>query len=1239
MITWKDFFDFGDDQPLKDAMRDIEGLKTVYQKMIAAVEESNSRVAADMISIQNAAAQLIQTVNKLNLSMESNQKTLQQTSESSEELVKEYNALKQVEADNTKTIAKLNSELQKLNKTRDSAKSNIVNEAGSINDLKARLLEAEKQYKALGEATDKAVREEHKKRVEGLSMEYRKANDILNQVKKSSEAAAGSYNELSQRVAQAARELRSMEGSMKGTSQEFKDLQKYIIDNTEKLKAWDKAIGDNKRNVGDYPTKLESIGTVAGKAFPQAEAALSGVNTVMKSGTLLAGSLAAGAVAIGKAFYEESVRVKKNLETVNSLTNLTGLELQNFAVKAQATAKVFDKEFNETIKAGNVIMQSFGVDGTEAFDAINQVMLRGVDINGDFLEQIGEYSTFIAEAGGSTQDLVDILLASEQAGVFSDKGLDTIKEATLRIRELTPATKDAIKGLGLNVKEIEKGLRSGTTSVLDVIKQVTNRMQDLPPISKEVGTAIADIFGGPGEDAGKFLVQLGKINKTQGDWTKSLEGSYKAQYELLQATEEYEQTLISTAGNFQSFNIQAETFWTQIKTVGLVVLSELSTAFTTVDERVQQFQQTLSKTKDIKLIQKEIDNLENKLEEGASTTEIIIDGILSLGNANIIASRQMDRASETVQKLAAARAALNKLLEEGKKLEDEETAKKIAIAIDAAKKLADAEAELYKWRLQQAIKYYEEIFANEANNLEKRTKASVEAERLRNKLIKYERDQELKNDELNEAQRILIKEKAEAKMSENRKNAAKERVNASLEELKFEAEVSKRIFDNDKNTYDQRINALLEYGDISLQILDQQLAKNLISEKEYAAEVERINQELGESVNAITLSNLQKQNSIIESELATALNTQITALNESFKKGEISVSEYNKQRNKLMAEGMKETLNLQIDNLEKELSLVEENSERKAQIERNISELRKQLSEQTIEQIIANEERLKEAISGIETQVFEFTNELFNAGFERNIQGLENELAAQEEAKEKRLAMVADDAQARAFIEQEYANKQKQIEKQIAEQKRKQAIFQKASDATQVVIQTAKGVATAVAESPITFGLPWSAFVAATGALQLARILAAPIPQYFTGTRYSQEGPAFVAERGPELEFSPSGDVRLHTTPSVANLERGSRIVDAPTTRHMLQKMQANDEYGFNQLVSNGYISAKDNMNSAPIVFDSVGIINAVDDMGYSVAKSIKNIPQPIWDEKGYRVHQQGINKRIDILNRRTTLQ
>ena len=60
-----------------------------------------------------------------------------------------------------------------------------------------------------------------------------------------------------------------------------------------------------------------------------------------------------------------------------------------------------------------------------------------------------KYPTFFREAGLSASEFVAISTEAVKQGVFGDKGVDAIKEATIRLREMSTSTSEALAGIGL----------------------------------------------------------------------------------------------------------------------------------------------------------------------------------------------------------------------------------------------------------------------------------------------------------------------------------------------------------------------------------------------------------------------------------------------------------------------------------------------------------------------------------------------------------------------------------------------------------------------------------------------------------------------------------------------------------------------------------------------------------------------------------------------------------------------
>lgn len=213
------------------------------------------------------------------------------------------------------------------------------------------------------------------------------------------------------------------------------------------------------------------------------------------------------------------------------LTGLSGDALRELRNEAQAFATTFGTDFGETMQAVNALSKGFGITAREALRLVQDGMVSGANATGQFLDTLREYPRYFSEAGLSAEAFVAITTNAARQGVFSDKGVDAIKEANIRLRELTPATQAALEGIGMSAEAVQQALRDGSATTFGIMQQVAERLSTLPASSAEVGAAIADIFGGPGEDAGlEYIKTLATVETSMDavkagadDYSKSLD--------------------------------------------------------------------------------------------------------------------------------------------------------------------------------------------------------------------------------------------------------------------------------------------------------------------------------------------------------------------------------------------------------------------------------------------------------------------------------------------------------------------------------------------------------------------------------------------------------------------------------------------------------------------------------------------------------------------------------------------
>ena len=422
------------------------------------------------------------------------------------------------------------------------------------------------------------------------------------------------------------------------------------------------------------------------------------------------------------------------------------------------------------------------------------------------------------------------------------------------------------------------------------------------------------------------------------------------------------------------------------------------------------------------------------------------------------------------------------------------------------------------------------------------------------------------------------------------REATKTLTNLLLQET---ADAQKEIVDNDKATYEDRVKALDIYYDKQAEIIRNGLEYDLKNstkneaEKKLLVEKARVDQQNLEKKRQSDLTKLetnemkkrtetivkglQNQQSAEEKQLQINQTKELIALAERYNQGEISTEEYEKERLNITKKYEKEIFDVQMSILMEIAKNLPEEERLKAfqEIELKRLEFAKKMADEEVstnkkknDKIKAQEEELKNARKQLLNDTYSAMKSITNSMFERRIQNIDSEIEKIEEQKNAEIEAITqsglsnEEMEARKMaIEARAAAQTDRLGKQKKKTQKQQAITQKATALMEVAVDTAKGVAKAVAESPLTFGMPWSAFVAATGALQAAVIAAQPIPKYAKGTEDHPGGLAVVGDGGQkEVAILPDGG--YYVTPSIptlVDLPKGTEVL--PSVNEVLMSI------------------------------------------------------------------------------------
>lgn len=510
------------------------------------------------------------------------------------------------------SITDLIKQLDELSDTYTNALKNIKAEAIQLAEILKKVSGAtEDGRKTTKKAADDAERlaraqrdlafaeSENAKKLAELKLAQQEANQINKLIVKINQSAEGSYNRLSAQYSLNKIYLNNMTKAERENTEEGLKLVAQTKEIYEEMKRLQEATGKFQLNVGNYTEASDAIIAYGdklketlglnsafgesllalGRGGDESKAVFTAIGDGAKAlGKTLLGLLSnpvflaiAGIAAAGAAFkwwYDYNAGLVEATRLTQQFTGKSGDDLKAFRNEVQAVADSFNADLQETLIATNALSKQFGISANEALQLVKDGFLAGGDANGEFLDTLKEYPAYFKEAGISADQFVAIVTQTNKMGIFSDKGVDAIKEANLRLREMTTATAAALDGIGISSEQVQKDLQTGTKTTFDVIQDVSAKLAELPDNAATVGTAIADIFGGPGEDAGLQYLRTLKDISTNMDEVKGEAGVLaQLQEEQLQSQIELQNALSglfdATGGNFKTLTTQAKVFVNQ----------------------------------------------------------------------------------------------------------------------------------------------------------------------------------------------------------------------------------------------------------------------------------------------------------------------------------------------------------------------------------------------------------------------------------------------------------------------------------------------------------------------------------------------------------------------------------------------------------------------------------------------------------------------------------------------------
>ena len=313
--------------------------------------------------------------------------------------------------------------------------------------------------------------------------------------------------------------------------------------------------------------------------------------------------------------------------------------------------------------------------------------------------------------------------------------------------------------------------------------------------------------------------------------------------------------------------------------------------------------------------------------------------------------------------------------------------------------------------------------------------------------------------------------------------------------------------------------------------------------------INKMAEEYSKKVNAAIAKNMQLTNETyawmgVRSQ--QYMSMELDGLVEQYEKGLIDKEEYEKKKAEITERYAIEQAQMAVDLAKEQLTSGNFTEEERFLLEQEIAKKEIALAEKVRDAKIKATKETTEVIKVSLEDALSYASEalgaigdLAAAFSERDLQRIEEQEEANEEQYEKDIARIEkleetgaiskEEAEARKrAAEEQTAAKEKELERKRAEIQERQAKFDKAVSISQTIIATSLAIMKAMPN------VVMAAMVGAMGAIQLATIIAQPIPKYAKGTKDHKGGLAIVGDGGKREAVFMDGE--MYATPDVPTL-------------------------------------------------------------------------------------------------------
>lgn len=826
-----------------------------------------------------------------------------------------------------------------------------------------------------------------------------------------------------------------------------------------------------------------------------------------------AAALAGAALRMFNADTTETERYVSAMAVATTKSALSFSYLQTAMPIAGSVAKTFGFEIEDVLALLGKLADA-GVDASSAATATRNILLNLANGGGKLSKTLGgnvktldDFVKGLKQAKDKGIELAEMLDITDKRSVnaFANfvNGADDIENLRKSITGVTDDFAKMADEMSNNTAGSLKGLSSAWDELMITIYGNTGIIRDTVDLIADAVRGMATLLGGVQQVADK-LANKGKTHSaTEEDYRKDLDVIEKRTQVLIKAGEK--ETEAKKKARKEQLDLLNMTLLQENKALAKAKEDYENAYANSIDESASKYIRESAKSV-LKTLAIEYSAYQSSVNVLEARRKRLGSDIKPEGNTGSGVSSLSDKEKCELEKAVRERQKLQEQIQESElSLMDEGLNKELAkISLGYNKKIA-------------AIKggSKEEIAARDALGKEMQEKLDEYA-------IKYNSDREKKDVE--NALSIV-------------KKGSKEELDLKLRQLELQRETE--------------IDSAEKTGE-DIFLIDEKYAKK----RQELYEKHASDQVLLIAENTAHEQSIRNEEYIMDT---LALKKQLASK-------EITQQEYAEREYQLKLDYARKTAEATIDALEMQLNAEknlgpEERTKLAEQLQKAKADLARQEAEAEIEAIDkvtkaddkAQKERLKNLKKWLQTasQAVGAIGDLASTIYDGQIEKIEEEQDANDEKYEKDVERIENLAETGAISEEEAEArkraakvqteiKNKELEKQKQELAHKQAIWDKATSIAQA------GIATALAITEALPNIPLSIIIGAMGAVQVATILATPIPSYAEGTKDAfghRGGTALVGDAGKQEVIMYKGQAWITPdTPTLVDIPKGAQV-------------------------------------------------------------------------------------------------